>query len=55
MEAFWGRRGDHIELGAGIHPMPQTCPDRIRESLPDHLGGLLVGVPVCEVAAEVFS
>ena len=35
--------------------MPHSRPYRIRESFPDHLGGLLVGVPVSEVAAEILS
>ena len=50
-----GRRVDHVELAAGIHAMPQASPYRIRESFPDHLGSLFVGMPVREVAAEILS
>ena len=50
-----GRWVDHVELRAGIHAMPQPCPEGIRESLPYHLGRLFEGVPVCEVAAEILS
>ena len=46
-----GRRVDHVELAAGIHAMPQARPYGIRESFPDHLGSLFVGMPVREVTA----
>ena len=49
------RRVDHVELRAGVHAMPHSRPNRIRESFPDHLGGLFEGVPVREVAAEKLS
>ena len=50
-----GRRVDHVELAAGIHAMPQARPYCIRESFPDHLGSLFVGMPVREVTAEILS